>query len=175
MTRGVNRLPPLHLQLAGPAVRPKRHPDHAFVLPGLAIGEYPTPEDAAWLRDVQGFTAVVSLQDDDDLHRKGLDAGMLARAFAEAQLTWHRHPAEDGNPQSLRDALDGAVASLHRHLAAGGRVYLHCNAGLNRAPTVAIAYLHVHHGLALEAARDRVKAARACVPYMRALAAHYGA
>ena len=41
-----NGLPPLHLQLAGPAARPHGHPDHHFVVDGLAIGEYPTPEDA---------------------------------------------------------------------------------------------------------------------------------
>jgi protein-tyrosine phosphatase len=175
MTRDASGLPPLHLQLAGPAARPNGHPAHAFVLPELAIGEYPTPEDAAWLRDVHRFTAVVSLQDDEDLHRKGLQARALSRAFAAAGLAWQRHPAEDGNPASLRGALDAAVATVHRHVAAGGRVYLHCNAGLNRAPTVAIAYLHVHHRLALDAARDRVKAARACVPYMRVLEAHYAA
>ncbi|MDX2168592.1 MAG: dual specificity protein phosphatase family protein [Deltaproteobacteria bacterium] len=175
MRRDRGGLPPLHLQLAGPAARPSGFPDHAFVLPALAVGEYPTPEDAGWLRAAQRFTAVVSLQDDEDLRRKGLHAGALGRAFDAAGLDWLRHPAEDGNPESLRGALDAAVASVHRHVASGGRVYLHCNAGLNRAPTVAIAYLHVHRGLDLDAARDRVKAVRACVPYMRVLEAHFGA
>ncbi len=167
-------LPPLHLQLAGPAARPNGYPDHNFVLPDLAIGEYPTPEDAAWLRDVQDFAAVVSLQDDEDLHRKGLRLPALNRAYAAVGIMLHRHPAEDGNVDSLRVVLDAAVAALHDHLSRGERVYLHCNAGLNRAPTVAIAYLHVHRGLSLAAARDHVKAARACVPYMRLLEKHDG-
>ena len=55
----------------------------------------------------------------------------------------------------------------------GDRVYLHCNAGMNRAPTVAIAYLHVHHAMSLGAARDSVKQRRHCVPYMRVLEARY--
>src|SRR5262245_63809257 len=69
---GRSDLPPLHLQLAGPAARPNGHPDHAFVTERLAIGEYPTPEDVSWLHATPAFTAVVSLQDDADLDRKGL-------------------------------------------------------------------------------------------------------
>jgi Dual specificity phosphatase, catalytic domain len=167
-------LPPLHLQLAGPAARPKGHPDHAFVLPDLAIGEYPTPEDAAWLRDAQRIDAVVSLQDDADLDRKGLRFGVLRSAFAARAITLHRLPVADGDAEQLRSRLDDAVsllAALHRD---GRRVYLHCNAGLNRAPTIAIAYLHVTHGLLLDDARDLVKSRRPCVPYMRVLQRHYG-
>lgn len=48
------------------------------------------------------------------------------------------------------------------------------NAGMNRAPTLAIAFLHVHRGLPLRAARDHVKARRACVPYWRLLEQRYG-
>jgi protein-tyrosine phosphatase len=59
-------------------------------------------------------------------------------------------------------------------ISAGRRVYLHCNAGMNRAPTIAIAYLHVHRQLPLHEARDFVKARRHCVPYMTVLEARYG-
>jgi protein-tyrosine phosphatase len=55
----------------------------------------------------------------------------------------------------------------------GARLYLHCNAGMNRAPTVAIAYLHRHQGFAIGVARDYVKRRRPCVPYMTLLEAHY--
>ena len=79
----------------------------------------------------------------------------------------------DGDGDALRGRLDEAVALLHHALGDGTRVYLHCNAGQNRAPTVAIAYLHVHHGYELDAARDLVKSRRPCVPYMRVLTAHY--
>ena len=57
----------------------------------------------------------------------------------------------------------------------GERVYLHCNAGMNRAPTIAIAYLHVHHAMPLLEARDFVKTRRACLPYMTVLEARFAA
>ena len=44
---------------------------------------------------------------------------------------------------------------------------------MNRAPTIAIAYLHVHRGLGLHAARDFLKQRRHCVPYMTVLEARY--
>jgi len=167
-------LPPLHLQLAGPAARPAGHPDHAFVLPSLAVGEYPTPEDAGWLRDVCRVSAVISLQDDLDLARKGVSLEALRRAYRGAAIAFSRYPVADGDAVALRAVLDAVVADVHQRLAGGERLYLHCNAGLNRAPTVAVAYLHRHHGLGLDEACAAVKAQRACVPYMRALRAHYG-
>lgn len=167
--------PPLHLQLAGPAARPSGHPDHAFVLEHLAIGEYPTPEDAAWLRGAQAISAVVCLQDDIDFDRKGLSLRALERAYADHGIGFHHVPMPDGDAEVLRARLDETVALVAGLLARGERVYLHCNAGLNRAPTVAIAYLHVHRGHTLEAACTFVKARRPCVPYMRTLAEHYGA
>lgn len=167
-------LPPLYLQLAGPAARPSGHPGHAFVLPELAVGEYPTPDDALWLRQRSRIDAVVSLQDDIDLERKGLELHALAAAYAAQGIDFHRVPIADGEAEMLREQIDALVALLDRLLRGGRRVYLHCNAGLNRAPTVAIAYLHVHRGHGLESARDLVKAQRPCVPFMRMLTAHYG-
>lgn len=167
-------LPPLYLQLAGPAARPDGHPDHAFVIENLAVGEYPTPEDAAWLRGAPAISAVVSLQDDVDLDRKGLSLRDLQRAYTAQGIRFHRVPVCDGDAEALRARLDEAVGLVADLLDGGERVYLHCNAGLNRAPTVAIAFLHVHHGRPLDAACALVKAQRPCVPYMRMLSVHYG-
>lgn len=167
--------PPFHLQLAGPAARPAGHPGHAFVLPELAIGEYPTPEDAIWLRDACRVGCVISLQDDLDLERKGLRLAALRAAYAAAAIEWLRFPVTDGDAAGLCAVLDAVVDALHQRLSAAQRVYLHCNAGLNRAPSAAVAYLHRHRGLSLDAACALVKACRPCVPYMRALHAHYRA
>lgn len=166
-------LPPLHLQLAGPAARPNGHPDHTFVLDQLAIGEYPTPEDADWMRETPAFSAVICLQDDIDLDRKGLSPRALERAYAANGIAFHRVPVPDGDADLLRGRIDATVALVAELLGRGERVYVHCNAGLNRAPTVAVAYLHVHHGQTLDAACALVKSRRPCVPYMRMLAAHY--
>jgi protein-tyrosine phosphatase len=159
--------------LAGGAVRPAR-PQLDAVLPELLVGEYPRVEDLPWLRDEHGVTAVVNLQDDADLASKRLRAADLERACAALGLGLHRVPVADGDPEALAITLPGVVDRLHALIGAGGLVYLHCNAGYNRAPTVAIAYVHVHRGLSLDDACALVKRLRSCVPYMSALRICYG-
>jgi protein-tyrosine phosphatase len=157
-----------------PVVRPAGHPEYAHILPNLLVGEYPTPGDAAWLRTVQGVTTVLSLQDDADLASKGLELVEIERAYQAHALRFHRMPVPDCDNEVLAGRLDAIVGLLDELLSRGERVYLHCNAGMNRAPTVAIAYLHTCHDMPLTAARDFVKERRSCVPYMRVLEAHYG-
>jgi len=165
---------PRSFGLVGPAPRPGARPSVSVIRPALLVGEYPTPEDAAWLRDEHGVTVVVSLQDDADLASKGLRLAALERAYREHGLAFHRIPVPDGDDRNLAARLGEIVALVGEVIDAGGRVYLHCNAGFNRAPTAAIAYLHVREGLPLAAARDAVKRLRHCVPYMRALEAYFG-
>jgi len=165
---------PRSFGLVGPAPRPGALPSVSVIRPALLVGEYPTPDDAAWLRDEHGVTVVVSLQDDADLASKGLRLAALERAYREHGLAFHRIPVPDGDDRNLAARLGEIVALVGEVIDAGGRVYLHCNAGFNRAPTAAIAYLHVREGLPLAAARDAVKRLRHCVPYMRALEAYFG-
>jgi protein-tyrosine phosphatase len=158
--------------LGGGAAR-SMPPGFDAVLPELLVGEYPRVEDLAWLRDEHGVTAVLSLQDDADLASKRLRADELAAACAALGIAFERLPVADGDGEALAARLPVLVTRLDALLGAGGRVYLHCNAGYNRAPTVAIAYLHVHRGLALDAACALVKQRRSCVPYVSALQARY--
>jgi len=158
----------------GPPQRPGVRPNHSVVLPRLIVGEYPTPADAAWLRQEHGVTVVVNLQDDPDLAGKGLRLHELERAYAEHGVELHRVPIADGDGDGLLARLDRAVELIHRALERGACVYLHCNAGMNRAPTIAIAYLHLHRGMSLAAARDFLKQRRHCVPYMTVLERRFG-
>ena len=113
-------------------------------------------------------------QDDADLASKGLELRDLEHAYRRAGLRFERMPVPDCDTDFLTARVDAIVAALHGCLAQGDHVYLHCNAGMNRAPSIAVAYLHVHRAMPLASARDFVKARRACVPYMRALEARYG-
>jgi len=160
--------------IGGGAVRPST-PRADRVLPQLVVGEYPNLADVPWLRDTFGVTAVVCLQDDADLASKRLRLVELRRAYLEAGIVFEHVPVPDGDPEFLADRLPAVVDLVHTHVDAGGTVYLHCNAGMNRAPTAAIAYVHVRGGLALRDAIEFVKQRRSCVPYVRALELCYGA
>lgn len=160
--------------IGGGAVRPSP-PRLDPVLPGLLVGEYPNLADVVWLRDTHGVTAVVCLQDEADLASKRIRPRDLEAAYAAAGVALTREPVPDGDAEFLASRLPAIVARVKAYLDAGAVVYLHCNGGLNRAPTAAIAYVHVHEGLPLAAATEFVKQRRACVPYLRALELCYAA
>jgi protein-tyrosine phosphatase len=146
-------------------------PTLAAVLPELLVGEYPNIADVAWLRDAHGVTAVVSLQDEADLASKNLRLRDLEAIYRAERVTFERFPVADGDVEALALALPAIVERLALLLDGGARVYIHCNAGYNRAPTAAIAYLHARRGLGLPEAVAAVKGCRPCVPYVRALEA----
>jgi protein-tyrosine phosphatase len=159
--------------LGGGFVRPGT-PRADHVLPQLIVGEYPNVADVPWLRDTLGVSAVVCLQDDADLASKRLRLTDLRRAYLEAHVAFDHVPIPDGEFEFLADRLPTVVELVQGHIDAGRIVYLHCNAGMNRAPTAAIAYMHARGGLALRDAIAFVKARRSCVPYVRALELCYG-
>jgi protein-tyrosine phosphatase len=146
-----------------------RPPDVSRLAPNLWIGEYPRVCDVEWLKTEHGVTAVVSLQHESDLWDKGVALGELETEYARNGMKFERVPVEDYNETDLDASLSAAVEALHRLLVAGQTVFLHCNAGYNRAPTVAIAYLCTHREMRLAAAVEHVKSRRPCVPYVTLL------
>lgn len=152
----------------------RRRPEVSQILPTLFVGEYPRIEDVGWLKQEFHISAVLSLQDADDLAAKSIALPALLTAYRQHQIVFRRLPVADFNCTSLAKALPEALRELHTLTQAGHTVLLHCNAGCNRAPTVAIAYLHQHRGMPLAAARDFVKARRPCGPYMEILYQYFG-
>ena len=80
-----------------------------------------------------------------------------------------RVPVRDFDPDDLRKRLPACVQELHDLLSAGYIVYLHCTAGCGRSPTVAIAYLIWHRGVALADAWAYVRSRRDCSPTIEAI------
>ena len=79
---------------------------------------------------------------DKDMAYWGVDVSQL-RARADASgVALLRCPARDFDPHSLRHMLPAACRVLEESLCQGQRVYVHCTAGLGRAPAVAIAWLY---------------------------------
>ena len=150
-----------------------RPPDVAEILPSLLLGEYPRVEDVAWLKRTFGVSAVVSLQDDDDLANKGLSLASLLEVYQSLGVDFRRRPVADGDAAAMDDALLPLVEEVHALLETGHRVFVHCNAGYNRAPTVAIAYLCRYRGQRLKDAAALVKQHRACVPFSSVLSKRF--
>lgn len=71
--------------------------------------------------------------------------------------------AVDFDPHSLRNILPQAAAIVHERLQRGDRLYVHCTAGLGRAPAVCIAYLYWFQGMTLDAVSPCLLCSGSCV------------
>jgi protein-tyrosine phosphatase len=140
----------------------------------LMVGEYPREQDLEWLRSEHRVTAIHNLQDDEDLRINALDIATLREVSARHAIKLVRTPIQDGSADDMADRLHAALIDLALLIGAKERVYLHCNAGLNRAPTLAIAYLRAHGGMSLNEALAHVKRRRSCGPFMTVLEDYFG-
>ena len=62
--------------------------------------------------------------------------------------------AQDFDPHSLRSILPGAVKLISHELVNRHNIYVHCTAGLGRAPGACIAYLYWLQDFQLEGVRE---------------------
>jgi predicted protein tyrosine phosphatase len=99
----------------------------------------------------RGITAVVNVRTEFDDDAAGI-----------APARYLHLPAEDDNPPTLEQLREG-VAFIAEEIARGGGVYVHCGAGIGRAPAMVAAYL-VSTGLPAEQAWGRIREVR---PFVR--------
>jgi len=128
----------------------------------LFVGPSPwDEEDFEHLRS-QGITVILSLQTVEDVGERGLEAE--ASTAKAAKLRFRNAPVADFDSDDLCRQLPACVTKLKHLMDDGQTVYLHCTAGVNRSPTVAVAYLHWCLGWPLEQALTRMQEARECCP-----------
>jgi len=132
--------------------------------PRLVVGPGPTElADLDTLRG-HGITGLLSLQTDGDLGARGLSWSLLWQLYTQRGIEARRVPIRDFDRRDLGAHIAAGLAALDPLLAAHERVYLHCTAGLNRSPTLALAHLYRSLGPAhaLDALMERHPGA---VPY----------
>jgi protein-tyrosine phosphatase len=135
----------------------------------LWVGGYVRPEDAPLLRKLE-ITCVLSLQSDRDLATYNINLKKLLKAFALVEIELRRIPTPDFDKRALSVRLPEAVEELKKALIPRwGRAYVHCSAGINRAPTLAAAYLIRTNGMSANEACEYLVARRDCNPYLEVL------
>ncbi len=139
--------------------------DFAPITDRLSVGSYPqSPEDILHLR-AQGITAVLNLQSDADFNARAIRWDLLWKFYLKTGFHVVRVEIIDFRPEDLWAKLASAVEALEGLLSEDHKVYLHCTAGLNRSPSVAIAWLMRARGLGVEEATAFFEERRHCVPY----------
>jgi protein-tyrosine phosphatase len=153
----------------------KGRPEVIEICNELLIGEYPRVEDVAWLRKAFGVSAIHSLQDNYDLACRGLDLASLTETCLASGVELARTPVADDSGPDLALHLGELLDVLGSLLGQGHRVYLHCNGCLNRAPTVAAAFMCLHKRMSVDDAVAYLKQRRICFPDTIVLAEYFNA
>ncbi len=144
--------------------------DYTQISPRLFVGSCPTGKaDIDRLKEA-GMTAVVNLQTRSDLAYLQIDWPRLETLYRTAGIEIRRVPIEDFNRDALRQNLSKGVEAVDDLMQNGHTVYVHCSAGVNRSPSVIIAYLHWIEGWGLDEAAHHVMSRRFCDPYLESIA-----
>lgn len=100
----------------------------------------------------------------------GIDA--IQARCKEVGVKHVRFPVRDFDPYDLRRKLPKAVTALAKaHNPKHGVAYIHCTAGLGRAPATALAYMYWLRGWQLPAALEALTGVRRCSPRVEAIRA----
>jgi hypothetical protein len=144
--------------------------DYDRIFPRLWVGSCPHDErEVGRLVQEARISAILCLLSDEDIERLELDWPHLEEFGRLRRIEMSRLPVTDGDTRDLQGKLPECVRLLDRLLAAGHSVYLHCAAGIERSPSVAVAYLYWVLGYELEEAAAYVGGCRGCSPDLDAI------
>lgn len=120
------------------------------ILPYLLIGNHRDASNRDRLTEL-GVTHVLNVTAQLPLH------------FESDGITCKRLAASDSGSQNLKQYFAEAIEFIDNAREANGRVLVHCQAGVSRSPTIAIAYLMARNQQNLSEAFSFVKDRRAIV------------
>jgi protein-tyrosine phosphatase len=138
----------------------------------LFIGSTPQGDvDITFLKRIQ-VSAVLSLQSDADLEAYKINWPKMRQAYAQNSISVHRYPIIDFDEQDLADKIAVPIQQLDALLKAEHRVYVHCNAGICRAPSTVLGYLVYYRDMEIDQALEMIRVNRPQVhPYLSAVKA----
>ena len=137
----------------------------------LVIGSCPRQRgDLDQIKESAQATAILSLQEDSCHAYWGIDYPDLKRYGENIGVEMCRSPMRDMNPEMQGIQLLDTVQALHALMRDDHRVYVHCTAGMGRAPLTVVAYLNLVEKAPMNEAFHLVKSERnVAVPSPEAL------
>lgn len=117
-----------------------------------------------------GVSAILSLQSDEDFRSHGIDWKKIQSIYRYNNIKVHRFQINDFDETDMGNKLIPPVQMLNDLLKQGERVYVHCNAGVCRAPGTVLTYLCHYRGMSIEQGLEYIRRQRPQAnPYIRAV------
>lgn len=131
------------------------------ITPRIVVGSCPMkPANLAQIKAATDVTAILSLQHDDCLAYWNIDYTEMVAQSKTLGLQLVRSPMRDFDVADQRRKLPLAVAALAHLQAQGHHTYVHCTAGLGRAPLTVLGYLSWVEGWSQEEAIRMIHSGR---------------
>jgi len=139
------------------------------IRPDLVVGSCPRIVENFVDLKRAGVAALLSLQEDHTQDKLRMEEHMCQEALTTLGLKLVNVPMRDFNVEDQRQNLLKAVCVLHKLLNEHPRVFVHCTAGINRAPLVVVGYLTFVEGRSYNEALSLVQQGRPdAAPYHNA-------
>lgn len=140
-------------------------PNWDVITPRIVVGSCPhTRDDIHVISDDAECNALLSLQSDADHEHLGIDWYDIASHAEDLGLAVQRIPMRDFDDADIEKSLAEAVHALAMLLDDDRKVYVHCTAGMNRAPLVVLGYLTFCEGKTLKEAVSLVQRRAVAAP-----------
>lgn len=148
--------------------------NYTRILDDLIVGSCLQTEEDVEVLEQEGVRTIMCLQEDSDMEYFSLDVEPIRQRCVRGGMIEHlRHAIRDFDPYSLRRRLPGAVSLIAQSdLKKGdtsGTTYIHCTAGLGRAPATALGYMWWMKGIPLDEAYAHLTGLRPCKPREEAI------
>ncbi|KAL5021476.1 hypothetical protein ScPMuIL_000631 [Solemya velum] len=132
-----------------PRRSPETRPEPVEILPFLYLGDYSHASKLQVLQNT-GITAIINVSISCD------------NKFEET-YRYMNIPVEDNNCAELFPWFSEAIAFIDAVKQEGGRVLVHCQAGISRSATICLAYLISTSHFNLESAYENIRAKRSVI------------
>ena len=107
-------------------------------------------DDIDYLVEQFAVNSVLSLQSDADIINRQIDMDELVELYQQKQIEFARFSINDFDPDDMAIKLVRPILHLARHVKENKTIFVHCNAGICRAPSTVLAYLNGYENMTLK-------------------------
>lgn len=108
---------------------------------GLFIGPYPQSEEDTETLKTAGVSGIFNVQSHVDIEHRGVNWSNMLEYYSSRDMKAIHFPIKDFNEEELVAHLFEGACQLNQMICEGHKVYVHCTAGMGRAPAIVLAYL----------------------------------